>query len=158
MEQITYADVWNVGEQRPERMLTEAEARARHDAGERYSVLIGDGETTEMIHTIELAIGMITSRFLDAHRRVCMMRLYAQRAGDRLFLEWTAFYNYADDDPRGTRIIVAETTDFRTDGTWNELVRYRDGDEASTGTIADISDHWEPIPAFGDYARISRYV
>ncbi len=158
MEHITYAESWNVQEQRPERIFAVSEARARHDAGERYSVVIGDGHRTEKVITLELATGTITARFLDRLQRVAMTRVYGQREGERMFLGWTAFYNYADDDLRGERAVHWETTSFRKDGSWNETDHYSDGTEESRGVVLDVSEQWEPIPAFGDYASISRYV
>ena len=154
---IAYARAWNVAEQRPEHALTESEARACHETGERYSALIGDGDLTEKVITLELGIGVVTARFLDRLQRVALVRVYAQRAGDRVFGEWTAFYNYADDDLRGTRPLVLDTTTFGKDGSWRTSVQYVDGYETSTGFVLDVADRWESVPAFGDYESIGRY-
>ena len=158
MERITYADAWNFSERRPDPTITASEARARHDSGERYTALLGDGTYTEKSITLELGLGRITVNFFDVRQRVGMTRVYGQREGDRIFLESTAFYNYSDEDVRGERAVHWEATAFGKDGSWRCTEHHADGSDDSAGYLIDVAEHWEMVPAFGEYASISRYV
>jgi hypothetical protein len=149
-----FAERWNVNEQRPERILMASEARACHEAGDRYTLLVGKGTMIETAVTLELAIGKITVHHLDALLRVQKTLVFAQREGDRLFLESTALYDYAGNDTRGAPAMYATTTEHRKDGNWICTIGHNQGSEIVRGFDRDVSRKWVPIPAFGAYLRI----
>lgn len=149
---VRYGERWHTKDRAPIHPLTAGQARARHEAGELYTAILGTGEQPVVVEVF-LEDGYVGVRFIESHGRDGLFYAF-RRQGDRLFLT-EAKVNTVDDDGK---IVLSESTMLKPDGTV-ELRRFdrRTGvRETSEPTTSDVSMCWEDIPAFGDYASISR--
>jgi len=70
-------------------------------------------------------------------------------------------YGYGESEERGgyARPLVIESFTYKPDGTARKEVTDTQKDEvtAEDRSAIDVNIHWEPVPAFGDYASIVRW-
>jgi hypothetical protein len=151
----TYATEWSG---RPIQPVDEATARARHrpKATETYAVALGE----PVLVAIEVQdphefIGVIFADHLSRHR----MQYFFRGADGQLFLTNIAEWEYAgDSDPDLGAPVVREWV-FGQDGslritTFNKVLKENLMETAKEPV--DVSDNWEPVPEFGDWASITR--
>jgi hypothetical protein len=155
-----YARAWSWRKRRGTRTLDEPEARRRHEAGQLYTVVVGDEEPPEAYLDVHLALGFVGVMFLDDQARPELSYGFwteahrPPRPGELLFLQHVGISTYAEDadvleiyetlqfDPRGKVVVTRD----------HKRVQVR---ETREQTVA-VDAHWEPVPAFGNYARILR--
>lgn len=149
---VRYGERWHTKDRAPIHPLTVEQARARHEAGELYVAILGEGEQPVVVEVF-LEDGYVGIRFIESHGRDGLFYAF-RRQGDRLFLT-EAKVNTVDDEGK---VVLSESTMLKPDGTV-EVRRFdrRTGvRETSAATTSDVSMCWEDIPAFGDYASIAR--
>ncbi len=101
-----------------------------------------------------LEIPWIGVYFLDDQLRRQVTYVFSSPDGGKLFLKEYQRFEFADDGSKKS----SERTTFQKDG----LLKVTEVDLVAKTTyeynvMADMSDNWEPIPAFGDYASIARF-
>jgi hypothetical protein len=149
----SFCERWNNKQKEPILPLSEDEARARHDSGELYTVVLGDHETPTVVEVF-LREGYVGVRWLEPHGKDAM-RYAFRRIEDRLFLSEVAINSV---NAEGT-VVAAESTLIKADGTIevslfdnvNRTVK-----TAEPKSSKDVTAMWEDIPQFGDYASIIR--
>lgn len=151
---IGYCYEWNDLLAAPRDLYDEATARERHQQGQLYTAILGDLAVPHTLVEVRLEVPWIAVHFLDDQLRRQVMYAFGSVEGGRLFLEQYRRIEFSND---GTKA-AAEVVRFNKDGLAE--VRQRD---ASTNMVersnvtADVSENWEPIPAFGDYRSIARF-
>lgn len=155
---MTYGTKWARSRRRLLREITEAEARARHESGDTYAVLIEGGPEGPLAAELTLEVGAVNVFFLDEEHRDAAEYAFADAGlGQPLRLSTVYLRQIVD---RRT-IVAQESFHFAADGTVHRAVRGPgiQGEEVTVAHI-DPAEHpelREPPPAFGDYASITRW-
>jgi hypothetical protein len=151
---VQYAERWLSRRGRPGPPLDPEEARRRHEAGELYTVVLGDPERPTAYLDVRLEAGFVGVHVLDDARRPYLTYLFARdpNSDDDLFLEQVTYREYDGDE-----VVRGDAYYFERDGKvvkeHKEYVRR----EAERGeTHDDVSSNWEPVPEFGSYESIAR--
>lgn len=150
---VSYARSWFRARKRPTEVLTEAQARALHDAGQTYVALLGDPQRPTCF--LELWRGGVGVGFLDERLREALSYQFQERAPGRLFLSmatWREFDGTSDTVRQGSTHV------FQEDGgvaMRRETFVPAHSAETAEGR-ADVSGHWEDAPRFGAYERLVR--
>jgi hypothetical protein len=150
---VAYARSWFRARKRATEPLTEAQARALHDAGATYCALIGDPQQPSCF--LELGRGFAGVGFLDERLRERLRYQFQERAPGRLFLSmatWREFDGESDTVRQGTTHVFQE--DGRVAIRRETFVPAHRAEDAE-GRV-DVGGHWEDVPAFGLYDRLTR--
>lgn len=157
---VTYCERWNPLLRKPIGLLSTEQARARHDAGELYSVLIGDLAKPEALIEVRLERDYVGAWFFAESSRLRVLKYTFKRtAPDTLFLSKVGTWAYpedADQDLRGAHTI--DSIHYHVDG----IVRHESKDTITgqtttseyTGVDTDINE--EPVPTFGVWDSLAR--
>jgi hypothetical protein len=153
-ETLTYVDRWSEKWPTEFEELDEDEARRRHDAGELYTVLLGDPESPSAYIEVRLGVGYVGVLFLDENGRNNLTYLFAKdKTDDRLFLQQVSWRDYDEDG----KIRNGTSYHFKRDGTIYSEEKDYEKQEAWKGEKQDdVSGNWEPVPEFGQYDSIAR--
>jgi hypothetical protein len=151
---VQYADRWLSRRGRPGAALDADEARRRHEAGELYTVVLGDPDQPTAYLDVRNEVGFVGVHFLDEARRPYLTYLFARdpNSDDDLFLEQATYREYEGDE-----VVRGDAYYFEPDG--KVVKEHKDyvQEEAERGeTRDDVSSNWEPVPAFGSYDSIAR--
>lgn len=157
-----YCFKWNYADNEPGVPLTEAEARAKHDAGEEFTAVMPPqrGTRSPVLVTPVWKSGVVAVTFLDDPGRKATEYTFMKR-DDRLFLVGVDLWTYPTDEP-GLRLSAAtvyESISNHEDGTVKRIIKDKVKQEKETIEYTDVAmdSHWEPIPGFGDYESIARF-
>lgn len=155
---VAYADRWSRRRRRAVRLLDEAEARRRHEAGERYTALLEDPVRPTAFLDVHLALGFVGVGHLDDRLRPQLLSQFVTLDGDegsgRLFLRETQVLAYDAED----RVVETEEFVFSPDGAIVRRVEDRRTGEGRQGELRAPADgNWEPVPRFGDYRSLARW-
>jgi hypothetical protein len=152
--EIRYADLWKAGYDKPGDVISETEARRRHDAGERYAALLKSGDRRVVVES-NLGAGLITVYFLDDKRRWTTKYVFEKLESGELWLQQTGTREWLDDAR-----FRYDTTVIRDDGRmYAERGVQGEGEKDVMEKRLDpasLTFLKEPVPAFGDYRSISR--
>ncbi len=133
------------------------EARARHANGEVYAAVLRDPEAQLTLAGIELEGRAANVSFLDGAGRLYLRYSFGPAEdGKRMFLQAASFIEYADDVAKES--IASESYHWREDGTayFERSDKVENLHTQREGTKDLLDRHYEPLPAFGDYASIFR--
>lgn len=149
---VRYGERWHARDRDVIHPLTVDQARARHETGELYTAVLGEGDEPVVVEVF-LQDGYVGVRFVESHGRDGLFYAF-RRQGERLFLTEAKVSTVGAD---GT-VLRSEATMMEPDGTVQvRRVDRRTGlREVSAPTTSDVSMCWEEVPAFGDYASIAR--
>lgn len=157
--QVSYCRRWNFKRNRPIDPLTEEEARQRDEAGELYSVVVGDPAAPDRIIEV-VRPNHIGVWFFDPQQRQSLNYTF-RRAGDgRMFLRNIIRWAYPNDEARMlNQCSLIEEIQYEEGGIAHHEVRDKEADEIKRTSYRDVSldINWEPVPAFGDWDSIIRY-
>lgn len=154
-----YALRWNDLLGDPMDLLTEEEARARHEKGELYTAyrLGGDGVMDAAVEVC-LASGYVGVRHFDEQGRLDWSRTLSRR-GSRMFMEDATWYDYGDTTGH---MLPGQAEGFyhvhlEPDGTGYEHHRVA-GEPVREQVIflkddAALAEFWAPVPGFGEYTE-----
>lgn len=155
----SYCRRWNFLHSRPIDPCTEEEARRRDTAGESYSAVIGDPAAPDRI--IEVARpNCIGVWFFDPRQRQSLHYVFRRSDASSLFLGEMIRWEYPNDAAlllnQASKI---ETLRFGPDGVVHHETRDRIAQERRRVSYrnVNVACHFEPIPAFGDWASIARW-
>jgi hypothetical protein len=155
---VAYASGWNHAYHEPKAPLSEAEARDRHERGERYAVLIGGREHPTVAVDVELAEDSIDVYFLQADGyATCRYTFVRDKAGDPFWLQQAYLATWD-----GGRQVTFDKTVIHPDGRMyaeRGVVGATDMDVTETVLSQPKLDEAgliEPEPGFGDYRSIAR--
>jgi hypothetical protein len=178
MTDAVYGSAWNEEYRCMVDVIGEAEARQRFTAGPWFSVAVGDGLATDLDQarqarvdgieqpiprfSLELEPGpsFVNTHFYDAHGSIVVIYSFDRHSTEQFFLEEITVYTYPG-QPRHYgqhECLRVETLEFTTNGTARNIV-----DDRSQSLIqsierkdVDLSQNWEPVPGFGDWAGLGR--
>ncbi len=155
--QINYCTQWSRHNNRPVDSLTEEQARAAHEEGKLYTVLVGD-----RLHPycfLEFtAFRSVGVEFLDTALRTYLDYSFQEKRRNELFISMSRRLEFPNDVDLADRATVLY---FKTDGQL-KIERFKsnpDGigsklvDEESS--LVDVTYNWERYPRFGDYAGLA---
>jgi hypothetical protein len=140
--------------------MSEAAARKLDDAGRFYTAVRNEDDHVTLLE-INMKLGHIGVRFLDDKGRRSLDYLFQKTEDGRMFLADMMVFDYANSEVRGDRAdpSVIESYRFAPDGTVRRETdnkKTREVETVDTHSV-DVSDHWEPVPAFGAYDSIARH-
>lgn len=157
---VTYCERWNPLLRKPIGLFSTEQAGARHDAGELYSVVIGDLAKPEALIEVRLERDYVAVWFFAEASTLRVLKYTFKRvAPDILFLSKIGTWEYpenADQDLRGAHTI--DSIHYHVDG----IVRHESTDTVTgqtttseyTGVDTDINK--EPVPTFGQWDSLAR--
>ena len=151
---VTYGRKWNFRRHEPVYPISASAAAARDARGDHYAVALpGTSPVPEAVIEVAWRQDHAGVWFLDGQGRQTLLYEF-RRAGDRLFLHSVTEWDYTGGDS-ATR--VAERR-YREDGQVRRIVTDDDAPEHVTEDRweTDVAGHWEPVPAFGDWASLAR--
>lgn len=162
MTSATYCRRWNFDYHEPIDPCSVEEARARDRSGDLYTVVLADaagGSVPEAVVEIAWANDHAGVWFFDEFGRQSLNYAF-RRIDDRLFLHNMIEYGYPDE--HAETLSGSTRTDeirFSPDGLTKEIIsddvaREREIIERSD---VDVSSHWEPVPAFGQWDSLARW-
>ena len=170
MLKFEYGRQWSSGRWRLTQPMDESQARLRFDGKvsaphDWFSVAAWrDGVPTdgpvEFVLEVKPRADFVGVHFYDLDRRLEVVFGF-RKHGESLFRESIVEYTYPSDGSyflQGDASMV-ETSRYGVDGTLNYIVN-----DVSRPTIreedyrnVDVSEHWEPIPEFGQWESLGRY-
>lgn len=157
--QWVYGERWNNLLEEPIEPFGESEARRRHEAGNLYTAIREGLDKNKILVEVRLERAYVGVRFLDELARDETVFSFRKIEG-RLFLREVISYEYGDSKKRGGHAepVVIESFTFTPDGKMRrEIDDSRQAQiNATDYNSVDVSDHWEPIPSFGEYDSIIR--
>lgn len=186
MAHLSYGTGWSEKYRLVLKPMTEDEARARYEAGDKVKIACGEEPlTAEVPDDLDLegdepAVWTLLAELRRSTREPSQPDIveveffnfwgtreatYYFRLQDdgRLFLTNVDEYEFTDNSRfvRGNDWAVLVQHEFRPDGTSATVVRrsLSDGGTDVTRTEyagGEFSSHWEPVPAWGDWASITR--
>ncbi len=155
---ISYGNLWNRSTHSFGESLTEDEARRRHEARERYAVLLEDDGRPVAALDLNFRPPVVDVFLLDEERRPAgQYKFVADPGGAGLWLEQTRRRQF--EGPRD--ITSQESTWTRPNGLLRTEVRAKGQPTAEViEATFDPDDHpelREPMPEFGAYDSIARW-
>ena len=127
-------------------------ARARHQAGAPYAVLIGSATTPSCFIEMLMDKRMVGVGFLDDEGREYLTYQFHYLNGEQLFLTMATHREF-----EAAKVILGTTYIFNQQGTLvirrEHLNPYRLEETQST---FDPTGNYEPAPAFGDYSTLMK--
>jgi hypothetical protein len=164
-----YGRAWNDKRLVMGGVIAEAEARRRYAEGgedDWFGVAAyADGVPDDGVPEYTLEVlpkgTFISTSFYDQLYRMRHKFMSGVREGGMLFLEDITDWTYPDDGKYVPRDECLVMTNYRyeVDGTmhWYRSDKVANLIEEADYRDMDISTHWEPVPAFGDWASIARF-
>lgn len=156
----TYCERWNPLLHAPIGILSAEQARTRHDAGELYSVVIGDLAKPEVLIEVRLERDYVGVWFFDESNTLRVLKYTFKRTSpDTLFMSRVGTWDYpdgADQDLRGAHTI--DSIHYQSDG----IVRHESTDTVARRTTTseysgvDTEINVEPVPVFGQWESLAR--
>ncbi|HHA2521440.1 TPA: hypothetical protein ACOENM_002445, partial [Stenotrophomonas maltophilia] len=95
MTELHYCDFWFSAKKSARNIISESEAKSRHESQARYTVLVGSPTTPSAIVDVLLDKDMIGVDFLDEHLRKRLSYQFQQVAPDKLFLSMVVYTEFA---------------------------------------------------------------
>lgn len=143
----------------PYDVLSLEQAKRMHESRKRYEVIFEDerGRTAEVQVCVDVDGGMVINYLDDAKRPVSFHSWIPTTAGH---LFWSGFTDVLrSNDPDDGRNLWGKEWNYKEDGRlWT-----REGDRHKMEIRedyhpVDVSDRYEPHPAFGDFAGLHRLI
>ncbi|WP_313438863.1 hypothetical protein [Stenotrophomonas sp.] len=150
MTEFYYCDFWFGVKKSARNIISESEAKSRHESKARYTVLVGSPTTPSAIIDVLLDKEMIGVDFLDEHLRKRLSYQFQQVAPDKLFLSmvvYTEFAGKSDNIAEGTCYI------FNEDGRLT-IENFSPHHVEECSTTHDPIGNYEPVPVFGHYSGL----
>ncbi|WP_395647347.1 hypothetical protein [Terricaulis sp.] len=151
-EPLSYARGWFRTEKMVIDPLTPEAARALHDAGALYTVIVGPAEKPRAFLEVSGETGYVGVNFLDAELRAYLTYDFQRRGDEPLFLSGGS---YAEFVGRTDDVALWEQYRFFKEGRVH-VSRSRKADETEEvgERSIDVSANYEAWPDFGDYRRL----
>ncbi len=154
-EAIYYCKSWSSHGKRPQSPLGPDEARARHDRGDEYTVLIGDPMRPRAYIETLLSRNYVCCTFLDEHLRPKTYCIFTAEAAERLFLAQSMTRRFKDETDE---VIFAWSLKLSQDG---QVVAVESDLLAGTRSIGTgqfkVDSFYIDRPAFGHYDDILKF-
>lgn len=154
---VHYCVQWFRANKCPTELLTEAQARKRHEDGKLYTALIG--EATRPWCFLEFtAFRSVCVEFLDSFLRSYRDYSFQEKRPNEFFLSAATFRKF---DDGGDYPTWGDIYYFKISGELT-IVRYEVTPRATTevgreDALTDVSRNWEPFPDFGHYEGLARF-
>lgn len=159
MMRVSYCRRWNFKRVRPIDPLTVEEARTRDEAGELYTVVIGDPAAPDRVIEV-VRPDHVGTWFFDRQQRRSLNYQFRRVDEKMMFLHRITRWAYPNDQARMlNESNLIETIDYEPEGIAHHTVRDEvAGEEKRTSyreVVLDINA--EPVPSFGGWQSIARY-
>lgn len=147
---LFYCKSWFRAKKRPTELWPTEIARAAHDAGQPYDVLVGSVDKPFCFVTVTK--GFVGVNFLDEHLRVSLDYGFSEIEPRTLFLKDATHREFEGENDAAVRGTIYH---FDTDGMARITRRdMRLGAQDISDAIVDVSANYERWPEFGQYARL----
>lgn len=138
-------------------MLTESQARKRHEKSKLYTALVGDPVRPRCFLEFS-AFRTVCVEFLDASLRSIRKYSFQEKRPNEFFLSSATLRQFA---AGATEPYWSDIYYFKVDGELT-IVRYEVTPRATTEvdseeTLTDVSHNWEPFPVFGHYEGLATF-
>jgi len=150
MTEFYYCDFWFGVKKSARNIISESEAKARHESRTRYTVLVGSPTTPSAIIDVLLDKEMIGVDFLDEHLRERLTYQFHEVKPGMLFLSMAVYREFTE-----TSDNVAEGTCyiFNEDGRLT-IENFSPHHVEECSTTHDPIGNYEPVPVFGHYSAL----
>jgi hypothetical protein len=156
---VSYCRRWNFKRSRPIDPLTVDQARERDQAGELYTVVIGDPTAPDRVIEV-VRPNHVGTWFFDRHQRQSLNYLFRRVDDTTMFLHNITRWAYPNDQARTlNESNLIETIDYEPDGIAHHTVRDEAAgeDKRTSYRAVKLDINTEPVPTFGDWQSIARY-
>lgn len=151
-ERYSYVEKWSRGYKELLGPLTEEEARARHDKGGWYTVLVDSTVTPSCFIEVVGENGYVGVNFLDGHLRSYLVYAFQQSEPGKLFNSVGTFRTFVGDSDE---VATVETYRFGREGKVTVERRDLQTDVVEVGSREiDVTPNFEGWPEFGQYERL----
>lgn len=147
----TYCEGWFRWEKRPTRIWDESKARAAHERGRLYAVVLGEIESPESF--LEITGDFVGVSFLDKHLREYLDYRFQTKEPGRLRMTTAITREFAAETDE---LKMATVYHFQDDG--RVLIREEDREAGmiAEGEIpVELTQAWANYPAFGNYREVA---
>jgi hypothetical protein len=149
---VTYCNGWSRSRRRPGEIWTMARAKEAHEAGELYTVVVGDLDRPSSFLDVCLKTGTVGVGFLDSALREYLSYGFDIIKKRELFLTGSTYREFEGSSDKAYRATIYK---FAQNG-HVDILRLDGGKQQEAETTTDVSGNWEPIPSFGEYESITR--
>lgn len=155
MTDLFYCDGWFVVKKKPVAPLTPEEAHALHEAGEEYTVLVGDPIRPRAYIEVVLSRNFVCCNFLDEYLRQKIYCIFTAKAAERLFLSQSMTRKFKDDTDE---VIFAWSLKLSQDG---QVVAVESDLLAGTRSVGTgqfkVDSFYVERPVFGHYDDVLQF-
>ncbi len=150
---VHYCDRWFHAGKRAIEFLDEQAARARHEAHQPYTVVLGSLD--QPTNVISFASPWVTVDFFDSSRREYLSYDFKETDTEppSLFLKMVEHREFGDDD----KAFASNRFAFEPNG--HVLIERQDlrtGETLERESTDDLAENWEDYPSFGSYDSLCR--
>lgn len=155
--QISYCTQWSRHYNHPIKVLTEEQARAAHENGQLYTVLVGNPDRPQCFLECT-AFRSVGVEFLDDALRTYLDYSFQEMRRGELFISMSRRLHFPNETDLADRATVFY---FETDGqlaiVWYQANPNGIGSKIvdKQQRIVDVSRNWEPYPEFGHYQGLA---
>lgn len=159
---IAYCLNWNSRDRRPGRPISESKARKLDAQGSPYMIALGEDDRVSSLISVHWTLDFLSVWFLDEAMLRYLEYSFRRIDPERMFMTEVTLWNYPESEEMGEDLISASTVTnlhYRQDGVVSETVHDHNAKMVSTVDRSDVpvDINWEPVPKFGEWARVSRY-
>lgn len=90
--EMVFCIKWWIHEKKPINIISEVEAKKKHDAGKPYTVLLLENDVIKNI--ILLANGFVTVSFVDSYLKLYLTYNFLKKDEKKLFLKGASYVEY----------------------------------------------------------------
>ena len=157
---ITYCERWNDLLHAPINIIGADEAKRRHEAGELYSVVLGDLKVPDAFIEVNWTHNYLGVWFLDEKCRRVLKYGFRRVSETQLFMNDIVRWDYPP-EARGrfNDALLIESIHYEQDGTVRQTTKDKTVREIVEKTIKDVplDINWEKVPQFGQWDSVARY-
>ncbi len=150
--EVFFCKSWFRAKKCPTEMWSEDQAKAAHEKGLPYTILVGAVERPYcFLEVTEKAVGV---GFLDEHLRESLSYDFREVESGKLFLTMATYREFIGDTDR---VIIGTSYIFGQDGVVATRREFFNPHKLETATSsADVAANYSPKPKFGHYGDLIR--
>lgn len=146
---IVYCKKWSLFRKQPHDIITQQQARSRHEKGEPYTVVIYNSNSDSVRYVVDINLRFITVRFFNEEFENYLLYSFL-KIDNKLFLNTAYYYRFQNNQE-----IEHLYFNFKENGDMvTEKKDYLNNIVEETEAKVDVSVNWEAIPQFGEYQNL----
>ncbi|AWT13968.1 lytic transglycosylase [Stenotrophomonas maltophilia] len=152
MTELHYCDSWFAAKKFAQNIISEPQARLRHEKRASYTVLIGSPVTPSAFIEVLLDKEMIGVDFLDEHLRERLTYQFHEVKPGMLFLSMAVYREFAE---TSDNVVEGTSYHFKEDGRLTIIKEtFSPHHLEESSSVFDPASNYEPVPSFGCYSSL----